>query len=89
MVDSPSPKKIFKLSVDVFLHDVAHVSVWELLGEAPWSALCRRAEETTTVVPPGCEICETIKAMVSVSHIPAAPSLFTQRMLSKVSFRGI
>lgn len=47
MADSPSPKKVFKLSVDVFLHDVAHVLVWELLGEAPWSALCRRAEESS------------------------------------------
>lgn len=89
MVDSPSPKKIFKLSVDVFLHDVARVLVWELLGEAPWSALCRRAEETTMVVPSGCEIYETIKVMMSVYHIPAAPSLFTQHMLWKVSFRGI
>lgn len=81
MVGSPSPKKIFKLSVDVFLHDVAHVSVWELLGEAPRSALCRRAEETTMVVPSGCEIYETIKVMTSVYHIPAASSLFMQHML--------
>lgn len=81
MVGSPSPKKIFKLSVDVFLHDVAHVLVWELLGEAPWSALCRRTEETTMVVHSGCEIYETIKAMKSVYHIPAASSLFMQLML--------
>lgn len=79
MVDSPSPKKIFKLSVDVFLHDVAHVLVWELLGEAPRCALCRRAEETTAVVLPGHESSETIKAMTSASH-PAAHSLFMQHM---------
>lgn len=89
MGGSPSPKKVLKLSVDVFLYNVTHVSKWELLGKAPWSALCRRAGETTMEVPSGCEIYETIKAMTSAYHIPAASSLFMQHMLWKDSFRDI
>lgn len=81
MISFPSPQKILKLSVDVFVHDVAHTLVWELLGKTPWSALCRRAEEITMVVPSGCEIYETIKVMTSVYHIPAASCLFMQHML--------